>query len=103
IPILQRKLNQVGVQQRKQRDHWLKLWQRINQATRRAIKEEMERFDSMFEGRLFSELADLLPEQSVLYVGNSMPVRDLDTFFETTPKTVRILANRGASGIDGLV
>jgi len=32
-----------------------------------------------------------------------MPVRDLDTFFPGTARTIRFLGNRGASGIDGVV
>lgn len=40
--------------------------------------------------------------QGSLFVSNSMPIRDLDTFLPTgTP--LRILANRGANGIDGIV
>lgn len=63
---------------------------------------------------VFSDLdAELLTEYNVvralnaapegsLFVSNSMPIRDLDTFLPTgTP--LRILANRGANGIDGIL
>jgi 2-succinyl-5-enolpyruvyl-6-hydroxy-3-cyclohexene-1-carboxylate synthase len=32
-----------------------------------------------------------------------MPIRDLDTFFFCNDKNIRIMANRGANGIDGVV
>lgn len=38
-----------------------------------------------------------------MFVGNSMPIRDLDTFFHYNTKSVKIMANRGANGIDGTV
>src|SRR5207248_795043 len=34
---------------------------------------------------------------------NSMPVRDLDTFWPSSPRQIRFLSNRGANGIDGVV
>jgi len=70
---------------------------------RRAIALRLEGIDEPFEGKVFAELAGLLPDGSTLYVGNSMPVRDLDTFFPSTSRAIRFLGNRGASGIDGLV
>ena len=32
-----------------------------------------------------------------------MPIRDMDTFFHTNENNIRLMANRGANGIDGVV
>jgi 2-succinyl-5-enolpyruvyl-6-hydroxy-3-cyclohexene-1-carboxylate synthase len=82
---------------------WLGLWQRLGTRARQAIQQHVEQVDEPFEGRVFTELSALLPAGSTLYVGNSMPVRDLDTFFPGTSRMIRCLGNRGASGIDGVV
>lgn len=55
------------------------------------------------ESRLFYQLAEMLPENAFLFVGNSMPIRDVDSFFLNNEKNIKVLANRGANGIDGTV
>jgi 2-succinyl-5-enolpyruvyl-6-hydroxy-3-cyclohexene-1-carboxylate synthase len=82
---------------------WATMWQDADSVTRQALQAAILEFDELFEGRVFSELAHLLPGGTTLYVGNSMPVRDLDTFFSCTGEDIRIMGNRGASGIDGVV
>ena len=82
---------------------WIAQWQRAEQFTREALQATIQDFGPLFEGRVFSELATLLPPETTLYVGNSMPVRDLDTFFWTSVSTINIMGNRGANGIDGMV
>jgi len=79
-------------------DHWKK----VNQLTKEnmsVIRDEME----LSEGKLFYQLADMLPEEATLFVGNSMPIRDLDSFFLSNNKSIKVMANRGANGIDGTV
>src|SRR5207245_5640379 len=47
-------------------------------------------------------LVDCMPEESTLVVSSSMPVRDVE-WFARPRRGVRVLANRGANGIDGVV
>lgn len=82
---------------------WSALWAGLSVRAREALGQRLAAVDEPFEGKVFSELAVLLPEGATLYVGNSMPVRDLDSFFPGSSKAIRILGNRGASGIDGLI
>lgn len=81
---------------------WSQRWHDANERTERVTERFVSRCQEMFEGRVFSELRSLLPDGALLYIGNSMPVRDLDTFFGNTAGSVRVLGNRGASGIDGV-
>jgi 2-succinyl-5-enolpyruvyl-6-hydroxy-3-cyclohexene-1-carboxylate synthase len=59
--------------------------------------------DEFFEGVVLADVAELLPADATLYVSNSLPVRDLDQFARPRRAGLRVLANRGASGIDGTV
>jgi 2-succinyl-5-enolpyruvyl-6-hydroxy-3-cyclohexene-1-carboxylate synthase len=49
------------------------------------------------------ELWRRLPSGAALYVANSMAVRDVDAFAGPRAVPLRLLANRGVNGIDGLV
>ena len=50
-----------------------------------------------------AELGARLPPNATLVVASSMPVRDVETFFPARDDGPRVLANRGANGIDGTV
>jgi 2-succinyl-5-enolpyruvyl-6-hydroxy-3-cyclohexene-1-carboxylate synthase len=82
---------------------WLAQWCEIQTRTRQVIAAQLAATEEFFEGRVFAELADCLPENATLWASSSMPVRDLDTFFPGGPRSIRFLANRGANGIDGVV
>jgi 2-succinyl-5-enolpyruvyl-6-hydroxy-3-cyclohexene-1-carboxylate synthase len=55
------------------------------------------------EGVVARAVVSALPADSVLMVGNSLPVRDLDLFCPPNQTPLRVLHQRGASGIDGLI
>lgn len=86
-----------------ERQAWTLAWQEADRATRQALSTSIADFTEPFEGRVSTELAELLPAGALLYAGNSMPVRDMDTFFWREDQPLRCLGNRGASGIDGVV
>jgi 2-succinyl-5-enolpyruvyl-6-hydroxy-3-cyclohexene-1-carboxylate synthase len=82
---------------------WLDAWVKTDRAAGRVIAERLDAMGELFEGKVFAELAEILPDGALLYAGNSMPVRDMDTFFPGGERSIRMLANRGANGIDGVV
>lgn len=82
---------------------WFTAWQNVSRSTAAALAQKMLSLGELFEGRILAALPELLPEGAAVYVGNSMPVRDLDSFFATCNKPLRIFGNRGANGIDGLI
>jgi 2-succinyl-5-enolpyruvyl-6-hydroxy-3-cyclohexene-1-carboxylate synthase len=82
---------------------WYCAWRDLDGTTRTAIETVLDSEACTTEPSVFADLANVLPAESILFAGNSMPVRDLDSFFPASDRRVRILGNRGTSGIDGVV
>ena len=55
------------------------------------------------EPKIVQLLQAHLPGEAVLFTASSMPIRVLDAFFRPIDRNLRILGNRGANGIDGLI
>lgn len=59
--------------------------------------------DRPFEGLVVADLLNALPDGATLFSGNSLPIRQLDTWSGSGPRRLRLRCNRGLSGIDGNV
>jgi 2-succinyl-5-enolpyruvyl-6-hydroxy-3-cyclohexene-1-carboxylate synthase len=84
------------------RDAWQQAWLEADRAAAAAIGRGLIRSE-MFEGRVVTALAGVLPDEASLYVGNSMSLRDVNLYWPPRDKPIDVYSNRGASGIDGLV
>jgi isochorismate synthase/2-succinyl-5-enolpyruvyl-6-hydroxy-3-cyclohexene-1-carboxylate synthase/2-succinyl-6-hydroxy-2,4-cyclohexadiene-1-carboxylate synthase/O-succinylbenzoate synthase len=85
---------------------------------RRAVDEHLEDAEGLTEMAVSRLLSRTLPEGHALFLGNSMPVRDMDMYADVAPGRdapgrdglgggvgvgAAVACNRGASGIDGVV
>jgi 2-succinyl-5-enolpyruvyl-6-hydroxy-3-cyclohexene-1-carboxylate synthase len=81
---------------------WTNRWEQAEVAAQQAFDRVLVTHSEATEPGIARTLAATLPPESVLMVSSSMPVRDVEWF--ASPRLgLRVLANRGANGIDGVV
>lgn len=98
IQVLSEQLNNTS---QKVEPGWYKGWLTANDLTKNLTQDFISR-SSWFEGHVITEMLNSLPDKSNVFVSNSMPIRDLDSFFESTIKNIQTFGNRGTNGIDGI-
>lgn len=79
---------------------WSRLWMRLDEEVRSILTTTN---NELTEGTTALVLAEKSQNGDLIFVGNSMPIRDMDTFYLPANTSVEIIANRGANGIDGVI
>src|SRR5688572_6585625 len=91
---------------------WLDLFRNAEDTVRAVLARRLSGGDEpVTEAGLFPALLEAMGEargealapDPILFAGNSMPVRDLDSFAPGSDVPVRVLGNRGLNGIDGVL
>ena len=88
---------------KRKKSEWTIHW--LDQSNK--IEKLMEQFVTnhplFSEMKLVRTLTKIIPESHALFLGNSLPVREVDFYGSGNGSEVKVGLNRGASGIDGLV
>ncbi|MDY7013273.1 MAG: 2-succinyl-5-enolpyruvyl-6-hydroxy-3-cyclohexene-1-carboxylic-acid synthase [Cyanobacteriota bacterium] len=80
---------------------YLKQWLNAEMKVRQALDRSMAETDFLFEGKLPWLLSQYLPHKTPIFIANSMPVRDVEYFWQPNNQQFQLFFNRGANGIDG--
>jgi 2-succinyl-5-enolpyruvyl-6-hydroxy-3-cyclohexene-1-carboxylate synthase len=84
------------------RTPWAARWRHAEERAQDAITSVLSGYGQATEPGLARALVATLPEGATLVVSSSMPVRDVE-WYAAPRDGLRMLANRGANGIDGVV
>ncbi len=77
--------------------HWLDL----EEKTRHEIDIKFTNTHKIIEAKVAWFLSQTLPEKTPLFIANSLPVRNVEWYWQPNSKQIYPLFNRGANGIDG--
>jgi 2-succinyl-5-enolpyruvyl-6-hydroxy-3-cyclohexene-1-carboxylate synthase len=78
---------------------WVRRWRSADAAA----ASELAAAPAEFEAHAYVGIAETLPDDALVWVSSSMPIRYVESFFPASPKRLRFMSNRGANGIDGVV
>lgn len=81
---------------------WLERCRRADELARKLADEELAAAEGLTEGAVARAVVAALPAEALLVVGNSLPIREVDTWCRRA-EPLRVASQRGASGIDGVV
>jgi 2-succinyl-5-enolpyruvyl-6-hydroxy-3-cyclohexene-1-carboxylate synthase len=103
LRLAERVLRQVERRLDRHASAWRAPWSAADAAVGAVLAGVRQRATDLAMPVLVHELAHAMPDGALLCVANSMAIRDVDAYWPAGARRLRVLANRGANGIDGLV
>lgn len=82
---------------------WLSLWKEYSLNVEEILATFLRENEKLSEPFAVHSILERTPDDVAFFFGTSLPIRYADTFFFPQNPTLPIFANRGASGIDGLI
>ncbi|MER3495252.1 MAG: 2-succinyl-5-enolpyruvyl-6-hydroxy-3-cyclohexene-1-carboxylic-acid synthase [Mastigocladus sp. ERB_26_2] len=80
---------------------YLQLWHQVEAQVRTTVDYTFKETEDLIESKIAWLLSQSLPPETPLFIANSMPVRDVEFFWQPNHSGIRPFFNRGANGIDG--
>ncbi|MCK4934122.1 MAG: 2-succinyl-5-enolpyruvyl-6-hydroxy-3-cyclohexene-1-carboxylic-acid synthase [Simkaniaceae bacterium] len=80
---------------------WIDLWREKSDCVKHHLARFFHENNQLSEPSIFHMLANFLTKNHALFIGNSMPIRDAESFYSPLGNSIPIFTQRGASGIDG--
>jgi len=78
-------------------------WVLADQRIREILGSAAGGREHLFEGDIAARVMHQTPARSVVFLSSSLPIRLVDSYAGARPGPLRVMANRGANGIDGVV
>ncbi len=88
---------------RKGEDAWLYAFRNASMKVKELVQASVDESPDLTEIAVAQLVSRHIHEGTVLLLGNSMPIRDMDMYGFAGGAEITVAVNRGASGIDGLI
>ncbi|MEG4496000.1 2-succinyl-5-enolpyruvyl-6-hydroxy-3-cyclohexene-1-carboxylic-acid synthase [Microcoleus sp. F10-C6] len=82
-------------------NEYLQLWRNTEIQVRQTIDQKISAINNIIEPKVCWLLSQILPPATLIFIANSMPVRDVEFFWKPNILEIKPFFNRGANGIDG--
>jgi 2-succinyl-5-enolpyruvyl-6-hydroxy-3-cyclohexene-1-carboxylate synthase len=86
-----------------QQNRYCKFFTRKAQQVEKIIAKNIDDEKTLSEPFVARQISTDIPNNSCLFLSSSMPIRDMDLYGQSGRKAIAVAANRGVSGIDGVI